>query len=227
MYPHRIRLRGPWQCEPVASFAGTPLPAAGRVKMPCRWAEAGWADFAGRVRCVRRFGYPGRIDAYERVWLTFAGADHAAEVTLNGQPLGRHEGGGPFEFEITSLLKPRNELVVLVESPDPGGGLWGEVAMEIRCPAYLRGMRAWTATGEGGTRIHVEGKVAGTSERPLDLYALCRNATVAYTTMEAGKSFQLVSEPVPSVVAGETVRVELVDGATVWYAAEVSCEEGR
>ena len=32
MYPHRIRLRGPWQCEPVASSAGKPLPAAGRVK---------------------------------------------------------------------------------------------------------------------------------------------------------------------------------------------------
>jgi hypothetical protein len=222
VYPHRIRLRGPWECEPVESFSGGPVPAAGRVKMPCRWAEAGWADFTGRVRCVRRFGYPGRLDEHERVWLTFAGADHAAEMTLNGHHLGRHEGGGPFEFEITSLLKPRNELVVLVESPDPGGGLWGEVAMEIRCPAYLRGLRARSAAGE----IHVEGEVVGTSERPLDLYVLCRNATVAYTTVEAGESFQLVSEPVSDVVAGEAVRVELVDGATVWYAAEVSCEGG-
>ena len=86
MYPHRIRLRGPWDYEPLARRPGDadlPLPPSGRMTMPCRWADGGLADFEGLVRFRRRFGYPGRIDAYERVWLTFDGANFRAEVTLN------------------------------------------------------------------------------------------------------------------------------------------------
>lgn len=134
MYPHRIRLRGPWEYEPLARREPPTgdLPPAGRMVLPCRWREGGLGDFVGRVRFRRRFGYPGRIDPHERVWLTFAGVDATTEVSLNGRFLGRHEGASePFEFEVTSLLQPRNELMVEVESAG-NGGLWGEVAMEIR-----------------------------------------------------------------------------------------------
>src|SRR5262249_781153 len=96
MYPHRIRLRGPWECEPVA----------------------------GRARFPPPFGYPGRIDAHERVWLTFAGADRA-RVSLNGVVLSEHAGPGAFEFEVTALLQARNELAVEVEGEH--GGRYGEV----------------------------------------------------------------------------------------------------
>ena len=137
MYPHRIRLRGPWECEPLQrhppSSSPSDLPPVLRMVMPCRWADAGLAEFRGRVRFRRRFGYPGRIDAHERVWLTFAGVDAVAEVRLNGHFLGRHEGADPFEFEVTALLQARNELIVDVEAPAGNGGLWGEVAMEVRC----------------------------------------------------------------------------------------------
>src|SRR5262245_20234837 len=65
---------------------------------------------------LRRFGNPRSIDAHERVWLTFAGVDETAEVWLNGQFLRRHDGATePFEFDITSLVQPRNELRVDVE----------------------------------------------------------------------------------------------------------------
>jgi hypothetical protein len=202
MYPHRIRLRGPWDCEPL-----------GRVTMPCRW------DHVGRVRCRRRFGYPGRIDAHERVWLTFAGVEAVAEAWLNGQELGRFGGTGPFEFEVTPLLRARNELTVEVEAPGGGQGLWGEVALEVRCAAYLRDVQAWS---EGGI-LHATGEVIGTAERPLDLYLIRERSTVAYTTVEAapeGRPFDLVAEGVPDKASG--VRVELVNGATVWYAWEGS-----
>src|SRR5207249_514900 len=105
MYPHRIRLRGPWECEPLVCAGDAPLPARSRVTMPCRWG-----DFAGRVRFRRHFGYPGRIDPHERVWLTFAGADRDAAVRLNGDEIGRHRGAfEPFEFDVTTRLRPRNE----------------------------------------------------------------------------------------------------------------------
>jgi hypothetical protein len=218
MYPHRIRLRGPWECEPLESIDVRSLPSPRRLTMPCRWAEAGWIDFAGRALCRRRFGYPGRIDAHERIWLTFAGISSRAEVTLNQQRLGGHEGEGPFEFEITSLLRQRNELVVLIESADAQGGLWGEVALEIRSTAFLREVRFWDNEG----RIHVSGEVVGSSERPLDLYVLRQNSTVAYMLVEAGRPFFVTGESLPGP---GPVRVELVDGATVWYAVELPNSE--
>src|SRR5438045_7321055 len=137
MYPHRIRLRGPWTCEPLFRFnpdgqrSTADLPSAFRMTMPGRLP-----DFRGGVRFIRPFGYPVRIDDFERVWLTFAGVEGAATVTLNDQPLGTFDTAtGPAEFEITSLLRPRNLLSVAVESPEPNGGLWGEVALEIRATA--------------------------------------------------------------------------------------------
>ncbi len=143
MYPHRIRLRGPWECEPLARFVigadgqketmTTNLPAPCRMTMPGRWSERGLKDFSGRVRFRRHFGYPGRIDENERIWLTFAGIEGTTEVWLNGQFLGRHEQTmQPFESEVTELLDDRNELRVEVEGEATSGGLYGEVAMEIR-----------------------------------------------------------------------------------------------
>jgi hypothetical protein len=63
--------------------------------------------------------------------------------------------------------------------------------------------------------------VVGTAERPLDLYVIRERSTVAYTTVEAapeGRPFHLVAQGVSEDVSG--VRVELVNGATVWYAWE-------
>jgi hypothetical protein len=188
-YPHRIRLRGPWRCEPRP-------------------------DVPGRVRFRRGFGYPGRIDDYERVWLTFAGFVGSAEVWLGPHRLGRNERAGePFEFDVTRLLAPRNEVVIDMEGPSP----LGEVALEVRRTAFLRGVGVRAEAG--GTALHVVGTVVGRGERPLDLYALLDGATAAYTTVEPcpeGRAFDVTTGP------GRRVRVELVDGGSVWYAVE--CE---
>jgi beta-galactosidase/beta-glucuronidase len=102
------------------------------MNLPCRWDEGGLANFAGRVRYRRRFGLPTNLDVHEVVWLSFAAVDARADVWLNSHHLGKHVGEGAFEFEVTKLLQPRNELVVEVESASTSGGLWGEVALEIR-----------------------------------------------------------------------------------------------
>jgi Glycosyl hydrolases family 2, sugar binding domain len=243
MYPHRIRLRGPWEYQPLAramsqrdgrvEMVEQSLPPPGKMTMPGRWSEGGLHDFAGRVRFRRRFGLPRQIDGHERVWLTFAGAEAIAEVWLNGQYLGRHEGAQePFEFEITPLLRERNELLVLVEGPAGAGGLWGEVALEVRCLAFLRSVRLWSTFRGENANLHISGEVVGTCERPLELYVILDRSTVAYTTVEAsasGQSFNVVSGELPperwrNQEEGSSwphnARVELVDGATLWYAFE-------
>src|SRR5438552_1331102 len=94
MYPHRIRLRGPWTCEslyrlmPDGQRSTADLPPPFRMRMPGRWSDGVLGDFRGGLRFIRLFGYPGRIDDFERVWLTFAGLEGKAAVTLNDQLLG-------------------------------------------------------------------------------------------------------------------------------------------
>jgi hypothetical protein len=228
MYLHRIRLRGPWHCEPLARTGppeDAPLPPRRQAIMPCRWGQAGLEGFVGRVRFRRHFGWPGRIDPQERVWLTFAGVEGTAEVRLNERFLGRFEGAAPFELEVTSLLQARNCLTVEVEAANEDGGLWGEVALEVRCLAFLRGVRWWTTAEGEGVRLHVAGEVVGICGRPLELYVLLDNRTILYHVLEAapaGKAFQATADAIPleETTRPREVRVELVNGASVWYAVE-------
>lgn len=237
-YPHRIRLRGPWECEPLERIPpGDPVPPPLRMTLPCRWAVAGLTDFAGRVRFRRRFGYPGQIDDYERVWLTVDGLSDAADMRLNGAVLGKCEGDGPFEFEIKRLLRARNELVMDVTGTEQGG-LWGDIALEVRCLAYLSYLRLW-ATYDGETAdLHAAGRVVGEADRPLDLYMVLDRSTAAYATVAAapgGAAFHIIAEKLPPTrwrrQDGQTgeppvVRVDLVYGAVVWYTAEREFEFG-
>jgi hypothetical protein len=198
--------------------------------LPCRWGEAGLPDFAGRVRFRRRFGLPRRLDPEEHVWVTFAGADTCVDVWLNQQFLGQHTGAEAFEFEVTGLLHERNELVVEVEAPQGNGGLWGEVALEVRRSAYLRGLRLWASFSGEAAHLHISGEVVGNAERPLELYVILDRSTVAYVTVEAGgRAFQVTSEalaadrwksPGDGPAGCHTVRIELVDGASVWYTVD-------
>ncbi|HEV3203198.1 MAG TPA: hypothetical protein VGY77_02390 [Gemmataceae bacterium] len=204
MYPHRIRLRGPWESEP-------------RV---------------GTVRYLRHFGRPGRIDADERIWLTITVAGATAEVKLNDQYLGRHEGANqPFEYEVTELLHPRNHLSVEVTAPNSNAESWGEVALEIRCTAYLRGVQIWMNREDNRNRLHAAGEVVGTCEGPLELYVLLDRANLIYSTVETqphGCPFHLISDPfswgMEECSQKHEVRVELVNVATVWYEWEQSIQ---
>src|SRR5882724_7056627 len=53
-----------------------------------------------------------------RIFVYFGAANYIADVYLNGQKLGRHEGGfTPFNFEITKLVKEKdNFLIVKVDN---------------------------------------------------------------------------------------------------------------
>ena len=54
MYPHRIRLRGPWEAEPVAESGAGAGSAARPVTLPCRWDDIR-PGFTGAVVFRRRF----------------------------------------------------------------------------------------------------------------------------------------------------------------------------
>jgi hypothetical protein len=237
MYPHRIRLRGPWECEPLAyagERAGQVLPAPRRVVMPCRWGDTDLAGFTGRARFRRRFGYPGRIDAHERVWLRIEGIAGEAAVWLNGLVLSSADrSSGALEFDVTALLHARNELSIeAAMSAGQEDGIWSEAVLEVRCAAFLSGVRCAGFVRRDRVTLHVTGQVVGTADRPLETYVLMNGATVGYQAVNPcpeGQPFEILISDIKMEnrdSSGEpllraAVQVDLVNGAVVWYTCEV------
>jgi hypothetical protein len=225
MYPHRIRLRGPWECKPIAT-ADRSAPRSSRVTMPCRWPAAGLAGFRGTAWFLRKFGYPGRIDTFEHVWLLFTGCTGCREIRLNGQVLTaadpENSRAETFTFEVTSLLTARNHLEVLIEGESDEAGLWGEVALEIRRGAWLSDVEG-QATPTG---LQVTGRAIGAAPQPLEMYTIVDNRHADYRTIQptpSGQSFHIDLPGFPS--HPRTIRVELIDVSTVWYAVELLMNE--
>jgi hypothetical protein len=139
---HTIRLRGPWKIEALARLSRdehgnvvedtSDLPAATETNVPSDWCTALGPDFRGRVRYVRRFGLPTNLDPDERVLLVVGEIVENALIELNGASLGRQaQSAGEQSYEVTPLLRPRNELMIVIEALQAAGGMRGEVKLEI------------------------------------------------------------------------------------------------
>lgn len=103
--------------DPLALFEYD-MDTAPRAELPASWLTHApeMRHYQGLVWYQRRFDAapaPGK-----RYFVRFGAANYAAEAWLNGQRLGRHEGGfTPFAFEVTGLLRASgNRLVVGVDS---------------------------------------------------------------------------------------------------------------
>lgn len=157
----RLELGGAWQYEPLAWTvlqadgsieANTAnLPAAGKMAVPSNWHLNGLKDFHGRVAFRRRFAAAAEF-AGQPAWLCFAGVDYFAEVRLNGQTLGRHEGYfEPFEMEVTGVLKRgENLLEVVVDAPRAADGtVWCNHKRQVKgiLNQWLPVMRQMEPTG--------------------------------------------------------------------------------
>lgn len=153
---HTIRLRGPWNVEPLARFVlqadGTyrpereNLPPAAKMTMPADWSAALGADFLGRVRYHRVFQTPTGLENGERVFLVVEPPHSEAYIMLQGSRMGFVCLGEPAgRFDVTDRLEDHNRLEIFVNHPAlnylpstvgdptllPPGGLVGEVRLEI------------------------------------------------------------------------------------------------
>ncbi len=222
MYPHPIRLRGPWQCEVLADPAGQARQSAPvrQVAMPARWDALGLGEIQGRVRFLRRFGYPGQIDDDERVWLTLAGLAGPCAVWVNGTLLAETDTAPDWlEWDVTALLRPRNELRLERGIGPAAAQPWTEAALEVRCLAFLRGVQVEAIRGEDGLELEVRGEVVGAADRPLDLYVILDRLQAGYERVQPrpeGQPFLLRCRELPPQGA-RCVQIDLVKGATVWY----------
>ena len=92
------------------------------VSLPHTWnaqdGQDGGNDYwRGTCRYDCAFARPDFDPRTECVYLEFDGVNASAEVTLNGQPVCRHDGGySTFRAEVTALLQPENTLTVAVDN---------------------------------------------------------------------------------------------------------------
>jgi beta-mannosidase len=160
------------------------------MRIPSVWVGTALDGFRGCVRWRRGFHAPRSLSPDERLWVVFDGVDYFADVALNGVPLGRHEGYfEPFEFEVTSLVRPHNELVVDVDCPierfsHPHGlmrglrdarrtlrvdGIWRDVALEVRSVAFLSDVAVRTEATDSRGFIRVSGRVVRHTDAPVTI----------------------------------------------------------
>ena len=118
----------------------------------------------------------------KRVILHFGAVDQIAEVYLNGECLGRHEGGYlPFSFDVTETLRTENHLEVKVTDTlshqytygkqrkkrggmwyTPISGIWQSVWMEEVPEKYIADIKI-TPTEQS---VHIAVEMKGESDKP-------------------------------------------------------------
>ena len=154
---HTIRLRGPWQLEPLQryvkrSFGGydsltVGLRASDRSQMPADWGQFLGPDVLGAraISVASSKADEARIRD-DRVWLVVEPPRSCGLVRVNRTFVGNlRYGSAAGRFDITDLIEDHNVVDIDVEhpeldddgnAPDDGGiyvpgGLIGEVRLEI------------------------------------------------------------------------------------------------
>jgi len=92
--------------------------ASGQLNVPGDWnsQREQLLFYEGTLWYRKLFDYPNNPDA--RLYVYFGAANYHAVVYLNGERIGKHEGGfTPFNFEITGIVKDKdNFLIVKVDN---------------------------------------------------------------------------------------------------------------
>jgi beta-glucuronidase len=101
----------------VGESAGWPSGFAGGqpIAVPASWNDQfeGRRDYLDFAWYQLRFDAPWDLGARKYI-LRFGSVNYLADVWLNQTKLGSHEGGHlPFEFDVTSLLRPEDNLLVV------------------------------------------------------------------------------------------------------------------
>ncbi|MEG2596329.1 MAG: glycoside hydrolase family 2 TIM barrel-domain containing protein [Ruthenibacterium sp.] len=100
------------------------------VTVPHTWNNQDGQDGGGdyyRGRCWYRMALP-TLPRDKDIYVEFEGVNHIAEVYLNGENLGTHEGGfGAFRFEIGSHLKD-GENILMVSAYNGEGYVYPQMA---------------------------------------------------------------------------------------------------
>lgn len=177
-------LNGLWDYAITTKNAGKPTSYEGKILVPYPLESALSGVKKGLLPTEhlwykRTFKKPATKTG-DKVKLNFGAVDYEATVFVNGQQVGKHEGGyTAFDFDITAVLKDgENEVVVKVFDPTgegvgphgkqvlnpaniyytPTSGIWQTVWMEVVPEVYVKGLKITPDVDKGVVNVVVEGK---------------------------------------------------------------------
>jgi len=129
MSVHKIRLAGPWEWLPVGSSSAAERCERRPCQLPFPEAPAPDSSLAVSegtqilqpVWLFRRFHCPTGIDESVRVLLAVEVLHGVVQLQLNGADIVPHSADDVgVRFDVTSSLKPFNELGILFAADDAG-----------------------------------------------------------------------------------------------------------
>ncbi len=129
---HSIRLRGPWQVQVLETNLPTMSGNRGTMNCPTSWFEAGWLGFCGKVRYIRNFGAPTGLGPEDQLWLVIEPCSGNLLLQLNGSALAPLKKDEKTCYDISKIIKNRNQLIIDLTGDNNHCGLTGEVRLEIR-----------------------------------------------------------------------------------------------
>lgn len=104
------------------------------MSIPTNWYLTEVGDYFGAVWFKTSFKVPAGYGG-KRLFLRFAGVDYYADVWLNGQFLGSHEGMfNPFEFDVTDIVNMDAENILVVRDDAPRANAEYKLAVDSENP---------------------------------------------------------------------------------------------
>ena len=231
-----MNLNGLWNYT-IRPVAGTPeekgvFKADGQILVPFapESSLSGVGRFVGRGNHLwyeRTFTLP-KDWAGKEVLLNFGAVDWNAEVWVNGNKVGAHNGGyTPFSFNITAALKKKGPQTVRVKVFDatdqawqprgkqvatpqgiwytPVTGIWQTVWLEAVAPAYVTSYLATADIKEGILKVNVQAEGLKSS----DIVRVC--------LLEGGKGYSAEKPSAKILAEGHGSEVSLsVPDMQVW-----------
>lgn len=137
----RLSLDGSWAFTIDATRLSQPASAWDRMPVPGNWDTFNaYSQHVGPAWYQREFIVPAAWQG-RRLRLQFDAVYETAEVTLNGQVLGRHEGGyTPFAFDVTDRVRRDgpNTLTVRADNTYRRGAwwAWGGISRSVTLEAH-------------------------------------------------------------------------------------------
>lgn len=171
-------LNGTWNFTTDSQTATSGSGTWDKMEVPGNWDTVPqYSTYRGIAWYQREFTVPADWKG-KRVRLKFDSVYHIAEVTLNGQILGRHVGGyTPFDFDVTDKVNyaGTNTLLVSADSSYKRGAwwAWGGISRDVSLIANNDARIVWqhiTADPNlttGAASITIQYKVANSGDKPL------------------------------------------------------------
>lgn len=185
---------------------------SGSLQVPGDWNSQAerLLFYEGTIWYKKSFDYQRKPDT--RVFVYFGAANYLADVYLNGQKLGRHEGGfTPFNFEVTNLIRDtNNSLIVKVDN-------------KRRRDAVPTLITDWWNYGGLTRQVKlIETPATFVQNYSIQLQKGSRNRIVGWVQLNGAKSDQKVTIGIPEARISKTFATDARGYAQISFDANLN-----